>query len=46
MKLIAKYKARQLSGGQLQRVCIARALLLKPKIIIFDESLSGLELKY
>lgn len=34
---------RQLSGGQLQRVCIARALLLKPDVIIFDEALSGLD---
>lgn len=35
--------SRQLSGGQLQRVCIARALLLKPDVIIFDEALSGLD---
>ncbi|WP_303974231.1 ABC transporter ATP-binding protein [Streptococcus merionis] len=35
--------SRQLSGGQLQRVCIARALLLKPEVIIFDEALSGLD---
>lgn len=34
---------RQLSGGQLQRICIARALLLKPEVIIFDEALSGLD---
>ncbi|MBF0779543.1 MULTISPECIES: ABC transporter ATP-binding protein [unclassified Granulicatella] len=33
----------QLSGGQLQRVCIARALLAKAKVIIFDEALSGLD---
>ncbi len=33
----------ELSGGQLQRVCLARALSTKPKIIIFDESLSGLD---
>lgn len=33
----------ELSGGQLQRFCLARALSTKPQIIIFDESLSGLD---
>ena len=36
-------KRDELSGGQLQRVCLARALSTKPQIVIFDESLSGLD---
>lgn len=31
------------SGGQKQRLCIARAMLKKPKIIIFDDSTSAVD---
>lgn len=33
------------SGGQKQRLCIARAIIKKPEIFLFDDSFSALDLK-
>ncbi|MEG2143906.1 MAG: ABC transporter ATP-binding protein, partial [Oscillospiraceae bacterium] len=42
----ADKKINEISGGELQRVILSRALLQKPKLLLLDEAMSDMDINY